>query len=111
MKETNEEMEILIDLDRMPDHIGVKREGFGRNRVYCIEDVEEIIAWILDKIPEEYTEIPVSVLIVGKMPAWMAMAIQHLLDQCEQVVKESTIALSASIYQRVCQRILSSMMT
>lgn len=83
----SEEMEVLIDMDRLPKDIGVLREGPGRKRMYGVEDVEEIIAWILGKLPHEATEIPVSVLIVGKMPAWMAMSIQHLLDQCEQVVK------------------------
>ncbi|MBN1133446.1 MAG: hypothetical protein JXA38_00655 [Methanosarcinaceae archaeon] len=103
MKDKNEEIEVLIDLDRMPDHIGIKREGPGRNRVYCIEDVGEIIAWILDKLPDEYTEIPVSVLIVGKMPAWMAMAIQHLLDQCEQVVKVRYNYPNMPVYE-VCDK-------
>ena len=96
----NDDVEVLLDFDRLPNYIGTRREGFSNGRVYSTDDVDGILDWIDRKIGDSCD---VSVLIVGKLPTWLAMKIMHHLENWDQVAKVRYSYPNTPIYD-VCDK-------
>lgn len=97
---SGDDVEILLDFDRLPAYIGTRREKFSNGRVYSLDDVDEILEWIDLKIGGSCN---VTVLIVGKLPTWLAMKIMHYLENFDQVVKVRYSYPNTPIYD-VCDK-------
>ena len=70
----NAETTILIDLDRMPNDIGMLREGTNKlKRIYDDSDVQDVVTWMNTKMKNMPSG--ADVLVIGTMPTWMSMDI------------------------------------
>jgi len=73
----NEEVTVLIDLDRIPEYIGHIRErtthkGTYSQRIYMPEDYDALYNWIMNKLVG-LKECKVN--IQGNLPNWMMMTL------------------------------------
>lgn len=80
---TTDEIEILIDLDRLPRDIGQTR-GNGK-RLFEGGDEDKIIDWIESKI-KTHTP-PVSILLTGHLPNWIMLPVAHYIDTHDGIEK------------------------
>lgn len=80
---TADEIEILIDLDRLPSNIGKIREG-GK-RMFETDDIGRVIDWIDKKLQKENQY--VGVLLTGHLPNWMIVPVCHYIDTHEHIEK------------------------
>lgn len=66
---------VFVDLEKMPDGIGLKRtDGNIRRRLFDEDDVEKTLRWIknskLSRMPDG-----ADVYVIGTMPTFMSMGI------------------------------------
>jgi hypothetical protein len=74
----NEEITVVIDLDRIPEGIGHVRQnkthkGVYNHRVYMPEDYDKLFNWVADQIGGLQD---VRLNIQGSLPNWMMMGLQ-----------------------------------
>ncbi|WP_440952058.1 hypothetical protein [Methanococcoides sp. FTZ1] len=76
-----DEIEILVDLDRLPKEIGtIKERG---KRMFETNDVGSVIEWIENKLVHDRQ----AVLLTGHLPNWMMAPICHYIDTNERIEK------------------------
>jgi len=91
MNET-EEVTILIDLDRMPKHIGYIRDhdqnrGNYNRRIYDQQSYNDICDWVMRKI--DSVNAPCNIQILGTLPSFLIMKLAINLYENKSVVSIS----------------------
>lgn len=79
-----DEIEILVDLDRLPPRIG-KTKDRGK-RMFETNDVARVIEWI-DTEKLGNVSGSVGVLLTGHLPNWMMAPVCHYIDTHPNIEK------------------------